>query len=960
MGSRPDESSMKFELLLESLIKAGWDLDAQIGPISATLTHSRLAGYFLLVANLGIGEGDDGPREIILEHFTDLAPEFIDRLPYTLLANVKGLVDTDISSGTISWYIGSPRTLDNEPMTFSAPVSDIVGYIPVAIAELKGQAEEKDRAGKKKKAKPKAKKSAAKVEEKEVKDQIDVEVSEASEPSPLPFELVPGADPNKADIIVFPVSEDGLLSGEASANLKWIGFEGPPPGGADLSAGYEIVEGDRSDKIVVFVVTRNPRSRVARLLGVNLPRALQDLSSENRLAGRVLYVPLLATEPGAIGLEAGLEVTMGAFRQALTDPNAYPARIIIDPPGGMTDEDLNQFRSRLPAPDTVLDPMGIDGFGSEGMSDAASMDPKLGFMEIARSFRHFIDEMAFKQKSQEDQQGSLMTIGLFGRWGTGKSTMIIALRKAFKDGFVQILLNAWKWDGKEDIHNFFRRNVLEQVRRQQPRLYLKFLMRQSVKQTLRFAGMLAMVAAFGVLTFAIFRFASAYEFLPSLSDDASDLFINSTVLTGTAGGALWAFYNIFFKGLRTAVEGAIEKFLTPEHARRLGREGLAATYKDIATVYQDNRPEHEKGKAVPPPVPFIFYIDDLDRCPPERVVKFIESIHSLTMAGCVIFLACDESYVSAALQAHYKKVADEHPAGGDFGRRFLGKIVQMPFRIPAVDAKGMHELGLTRDVELARQTAPIPKDGTAPGKAVQKPDDSTIQPETLKVDATTDSSHETKPKKVQVDAELLDLIPTIHQRPVMNRVSEILLRLENQPAYSGEDVLAFVVADRFFPEWLDKRLKGNNEEIATGLWNPRVSVLIREGIDSIEPDELEALSSFRIVRISEVLDNVIIPLTEPLRLTVREAKRLKNQLRIYLRIEPSKGQEEAECLAAFLLADWLDPQWLDVHLGWVETKDVKLDGRIGRLEAEAKQPLKELIPRSRVSEDGLRRWRASA
>jgi hypothetical protein len=45
-------------------------------------------------------------------------------------------------------------------------------------------------------------------------------------------------------------------------------------------------------------------------------------------------------------------------------------------------------------------------------------------------------------------------------------------------------------------------------------------------------------------------------------------------------------------------------------------------------------------------------------------------------------LACDDEYVTAALNAHYDKVAKVYRDGKVFGRSYLEKIVQIQFRLP--------------------------------------------------------------------------------------------------------------------------------------------------------------------------------------------------------------------------------------------------------------------------------------
>ncbi|MCH8201858.1 MAG: hypothetical protein IH996_01995 [Proteobacteria bacterium] len=126
------------------------------------------------------------------------------------------------------------------------------------------------------------------------------------------------------------------------------------------------------------------------------------------------------------------------------------------------------------------------------------------------------------------------------------------------------------------------------------------------------------------------------------------------------------------------------------------------------------------------------------------------------------------------------------------------------------------------------------------------------------------------------------------------------------------------------------------------------------------PEIVEGLVVHRLVRISEVLDEVLGPLTSPLRLAPRDVKSLSNQLRIYLRIDPFEEFDEAKLAAAYLLADRLDPIWLDQHMGLPVQTAASRNGRINRATAETQEAIENMIDVDEVKRLGLCRWRASA
>jgi predicted KAP-like P-loop ATPase len=80
------------------------------------------------------------------------------------------------------------------------------------------------------------------------------------------------------------------------------------------------------------------------------------------------------------------------------------------------------------------------------------------------------------------------------------------------------------------------------------------------------------------------------------------------------------------------------------------------------------------------PARAVVYIDDLDRCPPRRVVQVLEAVQLLVKTPLFIaVLAIDERYITRALEQYYKGVL--HRKGSPSGTDYLEKIIQLPYRV---------------------------------------------------------------------------------------------------------------------------------------------------------------------------------------------------------------------------------------------------------------------------------------
>ncbi|MCA1815832.1 MAG: KAP family NTPase [Acidobacteria bacterium] len=74
----------------------------------------------------------------------------------------------------------------------------------------------------------------------------------------------------------------------------------------------------------------------------------------------------------------------------------------------------------------------------------------------------------------------------------------------------------------------------------------------------------------------------------------------------------------------------------------------------------------------------VVFIDELDRCPLERIVDILEAIKLFLAEDLfIVFLGVDTRVAAEAIRLHYKEVRNP-----DLPREYLEKIVQLPLRVP--------------------------------------------------------------------------------------------------------------------------------------------------------------------------------------------------------------------------------------------------------------------------------------
>lgn len=83
----------------------------------------------------------------------------------------------------------------------------------------------------------------------------------------------------------------------------------------------------------------------------------------------------------------------------------------------------------------------------------------------------------------------------------------------------------------------------------------------------------------------------------------------------------------------------------------------------------------------------VVLIDDLDRCLPDVAIDTLEAIRLFMFTGKTAFvIAADEFMIRYAVKKHFPDVLDENQynAGSEFANKYLEKLIQVPFRIPAL------------------------------------------------------------------------------------------------------------------------------------------------------------------------------------------------------------------------------------------------------------------------------------
>ena len=130
-----------------------------------------------------------------------------------------------------------------------------------------------------------------------------------------------------------------------------------------------------------------------------------------------------------------------------------------------------------------------------------------------------------------------------------------------------------------------------------------------------------------------------------------------------------------------------ERFAEIDRAVSLARSGR--------TAEGDTRPEFER---------VVILIDDLDRCPPERVVSVLEAVHLLfDFEMFVVLIAVDTRWLEQSLRIRYRRLLGAQDGAGPAD--YLEKIIQIPLHLQPLDEE------LVRVMMAGLTGAPVPNEG---------------------------------------------------------------------------------------------------------------------------------------------------------------------------------------------------------------------------------------------------------
>ncbi|OSB19162.1 hypothetical protein B2H94_08660 [Clostridium sporogenes] len=244
-----------------------------------------------------------------------------------------------------------------------------------------------------------------------------------------------------------------------------------------------------------------------------------------------------------------------------------------------------------------------------------------------------------------DKKMNPLTIGLFGSWGVGKSTLLkliqdkIQKNDSKKDKIICVPLNAWIFEGYDDAKSALMESLLCTLK-EEKNVFYKF--KHSIEKLVKKVNLLRLGSM------------AVKHGIPLVTGMANPL------------GAM---------AYLTSNKDTIK-----EDAKKIIKEDSTEDEESMINNIRSFRQEFKKLLDEAKIENLVVMIDDLDRCNPDRIIETLEAIKLfLSVPKTTFIIAIDDAVVKYSVKRKYPKV-DE----ADFGisENYIEKIIQLPIYIP--------------------------------------------------------------------------------------------------------------------------------------------------------------------------------------------------------------------------------------------------------------------------------------
>jgi hypothetical protein len=245
-----------------------------------------------------------------------------------------------------------------------------------------------------------------------------------------------------------------------------------------------------------------------------------------------------------------------------------------------------------------------------------------------------------------------VTVGVHGDWGAGKSSVLEMIEAGFADNEKALCLkfNGWRFQGFEDAKIALIEGIVTGLLDKRPNLRV---LADGAKDLFRRIDWLKLAKKGGGLAFTAFTGIPAPDLVKDILGSIEAAASDPVKLAG--------------------VVEDLEGFLKPKSETANVPMEIAAFRKAFDELLERAGIDQ-----------LVVLVDDLDRCLPDTAIETLEAIRLFVFTSRTAFVvAADEAMIEYAVRKHFPDLPDTTGPQG-YARNYLEKLIQVPFRIPAL------------------------------------------------------------------------------------------------------------------------------------------------------------------------------------------------------------------------------------------------------------------------------------
>lgn len=250
-----------------------------------------------------------------------------------------------------------------------------------------------------------------------------------------------------------------------------------------------------------------------------------------------------------------------------------------------------------------------------------------------------------------------MTIGVHGDWGAGKSSILEMIETGLSpEGDVLcIKFNGWRFQGFEDAKIALIEGIVTALVEKRPALTKAG---DAVKDIFKRIDWLKVARHTGGLAFTAMTGVPTPDQIGAVVGTIKGIFADPSKLATQEN------YDKVVEGIEGLIKPGESKNVPEEiEAFRKAFDGLLTK----AGIDQ-----------------LVVLIDDLDRCLPDTAIETLEAVRLFVFTDRTAFIvAADEAMIEYSVRKHFPELPDT-TGPRDYARNYLEKLIQIPFRIPAL------------------------------------------------------------------------------------------------------------------------------------------------------------------------------------------------------------------------------------------------------------------------------------